>query len=97
MLIKRFKEGFRNARRLYMLEQYTKCYIRRLKEEENMTSEDLFGIATSKMQDNEEYLLILSYGRELRNKKVEMIAYLFGALFADIVNWSNALVRYVTG
>lgn len=97
MLIKRFKEGFRNARRLYRLEQYTKCYIRRLKEEKNMTSEDWFEIATSKMQDDEEYLLILSYGRKLRNKKIELIAYIFGALFADIVDWINALVRYVTG
>ena len=97
MLIKRFKEGFRNARRLYMLEIYTKRYIKRLNEEENMTSEDLFRIATEKMQDNEEYLLILSYGRELRNKKVQLIAYLLGALFGDIVHWSNALVRYVTG
>ena len=89
-----FKEGYRNERRVSVLERYTENYIKRLEEE--LTDDELFDIATMKLQDDEEYLQIVLRGAEMKTT-LDKIAYCSGTLVGDIYNRCNAIKRYLAG
>ena len=89
-----FKEGYRNERRVSVLEQFTENCMKRLEEE--LTVDELFTIATMKLQADEEYLRIVLRGAEMETT-LDRIAYCSGTMVGEIHNRCNAIKRYLAG
>ena len=95
MFKKLFKEGYENELRVFVLEQYSEKYMDTL-EKENLSVNELFELATMKIQDNEEYIQIVLRGDEMKTC-IEKFAYFGGVLIGDIHNKCIRIKRYLAG